>query len=171
MEIVAYRVDTLISKLFLHTSIEISMPDHLQQDMAIILLMVCYLCYVQFYLQVYDEAKGMIIIVLLVESENMDIVLLHKCTMSIATANIAFMGSYALLEVTLLLVNCIVVCYCIPFSFFRVVSLLLHNAGANCLTNLPTLFSIHETIDSAGLSVSHLAFLFIHVYIRTCTLD
>jgi len=120
---------------------------------------------------VYDEAKGMLIIVLLVESENMDIVLLHKCTMSIATVNIAFMGSYALLEVTLLSVNCIVVCYCIPFSFFRVVSLLLHNAGANCLTNLPTLFSIHETIDSAGLSVSHIAFLFIHVYIRTCTLD
>jgi len=147
------------------------MPDHLEQDMAIILLMICYLCYVQFCLQVYDKAKGMLIIVLLVEGENMDIVLLHKCTMSIATVNIAFMGSYALLEVTLLSVNCIVVCYCIPFSFFRVVSLLLHNAGANCLTNLPTLFSIHETIDSAGLSVSHLAFLFIHVYIRTCTLD
>ena len=66
MERVAYKVDTLISKLFLHLSlsIEISMPDHLQQDMAIILLMVCYLCYVQFYLQVYDEAKGMLIIVL-----------------------------------------------------------------------------------------------------------
>ena len=40
------------------------MPDHLEQDMAIILLMICYLCYVQFYLQVYDEAKGMLIIVL-----------------------------------------------------------------------------------------------------------
>ena len=119
-----------------------SMPDHLEQDMAIILLMICYLCYVQFCLQVYDEAKGMLIIVLLVESENMDIVLLHKCTMSIATVNIAFMGSYALLEVTLLSVNCIVVCYCIPFSFFRAVSLLLHNAGANCLANLPTLFSL-----------------------------
>ena len=64
----------------------------------------------------------MLIIVLLVESENMDIVLLHKCTMSIATVNIAFMGSYALLEVTLLSVNCIVVCYCIPFSFFWAVS-------------------------------------------------
>ena len=48
------------------------MPDHLEQDMAIILLMICYLCYVQFCLQVYDEAKGMLIIVLLVESENMD---------------------------------------------------------------------------------------------------
>ena len=102
MERVAYKVDTLISKLSLHISLycngEISlqgalcrsMPDHLEQDMAIILLMICYLCYVQFCLQVYDEAKGMLIIVLLVESENMDIVLLHKCTMSIATVNIAF---------------------------------------------------------------------------------
>ena len=120
MERVAYKVDTLISKLFLHLSlsIEISMPDHLEQDMAIILLMICYLCYVQFCLQVYDEAKCMLIIVLLVESENMDIVLLHKCTMSIATVNIAFVGSNALLEVTLLSVNCIVISYCIPFSFF-----------------------------------------------------
>ena len=40
------------------------MPDHLEQDMAIILLMICYLYYVQFCLQVYDEAKGMLIIVL-----------------------------------------------------------------------------------------------------------
>ena len=94
------------------------MPDHLEQDMAIILLMICYLCYVHFCFHVYDEAKGMLIIVLLVESENMDIVLLHKCTMSIAAVDIAFMCSYALLEVTLLSVNCIVICYCIPFSFF-----------------------------------------------------
>ena len=40
------------------------MPDHLEQDTAIILLMISYLWYVQFCLQVYDEAQGMLIIVL-----------------------------------------------------------------------------------------------------------
>ena len=109
------------------------MPNHLEQYMAIILLMICYLCYVQLCFHVYDEAKGMLIIVLLVEGENMDIVLLHKCTMSIATVNIAFMDSYALLEMTLVSVNCIVVCYCIPFSFFPGCQL----APAQCRCQLP----------------------------------
>jgi hypothetical protein len=67
---------------------------------------------------VYDAAKGMLIIALLIESDSMDSVLLHRYTMSIAAVNMAFMGSYALLEVTLLSVNCIVISYCIPFSFF-----------------------------------------------------
>jgi hypothetical protein len=67
---------------------------------------------------VYDAAKGMLIIALLIESDSMDSVLLHRYTMSIAAVNMAFMGSYALLEVTLLSVNCIVISNCIPFSFF-----------------------------------------------------
>ena len=113
-------------------------PRYGYYPIADLLFMLCTIL-----LPVYDEAnKGMLIIALLVQSENVDIVLLHKCTMLIAAVHIAFMGSYALLEVTLLSVNCIVVCYCIPFSFFRVVSLLLHIAGANCLTNLPTLLSL-----------------------------
>jgi hypothetical protein len=102
------------------------MSDHLEQDMAIILLLIYYLCYVRFCFQVYNEAKGMLIIALLVQSENVDIVLLHKCTMSIAAVHIAFMGSYALLEVTLLSVNCIVVCYYIPFSFSPYLVSFLH---------------------------------------------
>ena len=65
---------------------------------------------------------SMLIIALLIESDSMDSLLLHRYTMSIAAVNMAFMGGYALLEVTLLSVNCIVVCYCIPFSFFWAVS-------------------------------------------------
>jgi hypothetical protein len=40
--------------------------------MAIILLLICYLCYVQFCFQVYGEAKEMLIIALFIQSENME---------------------------------------------------------------------------------------------------
>jgi hypothetical protein len=39
--------------------------------MAIILLPICYLCYVQFCFQVYGEAKEMLIIALFVQSETL----------------------------------------------------------------------------------------------------